>query len=133
MTIKLALFDFDGTLADSFPWFLNAFDQVADRYGFKRLDRSEIDVLRGLNARQLVAHYGIPTWKIPLIARHFRMLMRRDIAWDQIVAGMLPFLITRQIFGGAGKMGIEAESAQGEPGVYQLYGGKERPGILTVG
>ena len=33
---------------------------------------------------------------------------------------MLPFLITRQIFAGAGKMGIEAESAQGEPGVYQI-------------
>jgi proteasome accessory factor A len=46
--------------------------------------------------------------------------MRRDVAWDRIVAGMLPFLITRQIFGGAGKMGIEAESAQSEPGVYQI-------------
>ena len=46
--------------------------------------------------------------------------MRRDVAWDRIVAGMLPFLITRQIFAGAGKMGIEAESAQGEPGVYQI-------------
>jgi proteasome accessory factor A len=33
---------------------------------------------------------------------------------------MLPFLITRQIFAGAGKMGIEAESAQSEPGVYQI-------------
>jgi Pup amidohydrolase len=51
---------------------------------------------------------------------HDNYLMRRDIAWDRIVAGMLPFLITRQIFGGAGKMGIEAESAQGEPGVYQI-------------
>jgi proteasome accessory factor A len=51
---------------------------------------------------------------------HDNFLMRRDIAWDRIVAGMLPFLITRQIFAGAGKMGIEAESAQGEPGVYQI-------------
>jgi Pup amidohydrolase len=51
---------------------------------------------------------------------HDNYLMRRDVAWDKIVAGMLPFLITRQIFAGAGKMGIEAESAQGEPGVYQI-------------
>jgi Pup amidohydrolase len=51
---------------------------------------------------------------------HDNYLMRRDVAWDRIVAGMLPFLITRQIFAGAGKMGIEAESAQGEPGVYQI-------------
>ena len=38
--------------------------------------------------------------------------MRRDVAWDRIVSPeSLPFLITRQIFAGAGKMGIEAESA----------------------
>jgi Pup amidohydrolase len=51
---------------------------------------------------------------------HDNYLMRRDIAWDRIVAGILPFLITRQIFAGAGKMGIEAESGQSEPGVYQI-------------
>jgi proteasome accessory factor A len=46
--------------------------------------------------------------------------MSRGIAWDRIVAGVLPFLVTRQIFGGAGKMGVEAESASGEPGVFQI-------------
>ncbi len=51
---------------------------------------------------------------------HDNYLMSRDIAWDRIVAGILPFLITRQIFAGAGKMGIEAESASGDPGVYQI-------------
>src|SRR5439155_10154577 len=40
--------------------------------------------------------------------------------WDRIVAGMLPFLITRQIFAGAGKMGVEAESAASQPGIFQI-------------
>ena len=51
---------------------------------------------------------------------HDNYLMRRDIAWDQIVAGILPFLVTRQIFSGAGKMGVETESGQSEPGIYQI-------------
>src|SRR5437016_9649013 len=51
---------------------------------------------------------------------HDNYLMRRDIPWDRIVAGALPFLITRQIFAGAGKMGIEAESASGAPGIFQI-------------
>ena len=51
---------------------------------------------------------------------HDNYLMRRDVAWDRLVAGILPFLITRQIFAGAGKMGIEAESAASQPGVYQI-------------
>src|ERR1044072_5350910 len=51
---------------------------------------------------------------------HDNYLMRRDVPWDRIVAGTLPFLVTRQIFAGAGKMGIEAESAVGQPGVFQI-------------
>ena len=51
---------------------------------------------------------------------HDNYLMRRDVPWNQIVTGVLPFLITRQIFAGAGKLGIEVESAAGEPGVYQI-------------
>ncbi|HEV8423082.1 MAG TPA: proteasome accessory factor PafA2 family protein [Chthoniobacterales bacterium] len=51
---------------------------------------------------------------------HDNYLMRRDVPWDRIVSGVLPFLITRQIFAGAGKMGIETESAGGQPGTYQI-------------
>src|SRR5256714_4137374 len=51
---------------------------------------------------------------------HDNYLMSRHIAWDQIVAGILPFLVTRQIFAGAGKMGVEAENGQSEPGIYQI-------------
>src|SRR6266446_436581 len=51
---------------------------------------------------------------------HDNYLMSRHIAWDQIVAGILPFLITRQIFAGAGKMGVEGENANSQPGVFQI-------------
>ena len=51
---------------------------------------------------------------------HDNYLMRRDVPWNSIVAGVLPFLVTRQIFAGAGKMGLEAESSAGRPGVYQI-------------
>src|ERR1700747_2854110 len=51
---------------------------------------------------------------------HDNYLMRRDVPWDRIVAATLPFLITRQIFAGSGKMGMEGESAVGQPGVFQI-------------
>ncbi|HKS31619.1 MAG TPA: proteasome accessory factor PafA2 family protein [Chthoniobacterales bacterium] len=51
---------------------------------------------------------------------HDNYLMTRDIPWDRIVTGILPFLVTRQIFAGAGKMGIEGESSQGDPGIFQI-------------
>lgn len=51
---------------------------------------------------------------------HDNYLMRRDVPWDRLVADVLPFLITRQIFAGAGKIGVEGESAAGQPGVFQI-------------
>jgi proteasome accessory factor A len=51
---------------------------------------------------------------------HDNFLMSRDTPWERIVADALPFLVTRQIFCGAGKLGIEAESAASEQGIYQI-------------
>jgi proteasome accessory factor PafA2 len=51
---------------------------------------------------------------------HDNYLMKREVPWDKIVTAILPFLITRQIFAGAGKMGVEAESVSGQPGLYQI-------------
>jgi proteasome accessory factor A len=51
---------------------------------------------------------------------HDNYLLRRDVPWDRIVSGVLPFLITRQIFAGSGKMGVEVESASSQPGLFQI-------------
>jgi proteasome accessory factor A len=51
---------------------------------------------------------------------HDNYLMRRDVPWDRLVRDVVPFLVTRQIFAGAGKLGIEGEDQVGQPGVYQL-------------
>ena len=51
---------------------------------------------------------------------HDNYLVRRELPWPRLVAGMLPFLVTRQIFAGAGKLGIEGEETAGRAGVFQL-------------
>jgi phosphoglycolate phosphatase len=84
----LLIFDFDGTLADSFDWFLDTSDAVADRFGFDRFDRRDLEGLRRLDARQLLMRQRVPSWKLPLIARHARQLMARDIARIPLFDGM---------------------------------------------
>lgn len=51
---------------------------------------------------------------------HDNYLMRRDVPWDRIVSDVVPFLVTRQVFAGAGKMGVESESAAVQNGIYQI-------------
>jgi len=70
----LAIFDFDGVLADSADWVISAFNSVADRYGFRKVDDEEIAMLRGLGTREIIAYLGVPMWRLPAIGKHMREL-----------------------------------------------------------
>lgn len=43
---------------------------------------------------------------------HENYLMRRDVPFERVLAGLLPFLVTRIIFTGAGKVGVEGGSRE---------------------
>ncbi len=51
---------------------------------------------------------------------HDNYLMERDVPFDYLKTSILPFFITRQIFAGAGKIGIETEAGLATPGHFQL-------------
>lgn len=74
MKYRLAIFDLDGTLADSLPWFMRVANSVADRHGFRRIETDEIESLRGKGSREIVRHLQVPMWRIPLIARDVRRM-----------------------------------------------------------
>lgn len=73
-TYRLVIFDFDGTLADSFPWFTGVLDQTADRFGFRRIDPAEREALRASSSREILQRFGVSPWKLPMIAAHMRRL-----------------------------------------------------------
>lgn len=100
MAYRLFIFDFDGTLADSFPWFCAVLNQVADRYGFRRVEAHEVETLRGWEPRQMLAHLRVPAWKLPMIANHMRGLMARDICGIRLFEGA-DALLRRLAEGGA--------------------------------
>lgn len=88
MRYRLALFDFDGTLADSFPWFLVVVNRLADEHRFRRMEEHEIETLRGQPARQIMAHLQMPAWKLPQVARGFRRHMAREIGEIRLFPGV---------------------------------------------
>jgi phosphoglycolate phosphatase len=74
MKYKLAIFDLDGTLSDSFPWFLRIVNTAADKHGFRRIEDHEIDSVRGKGSREIVKFFEVPRWKLPIIARDMRRM-----------------------------------------------------------
>jgi phosphoglycolate phosphatase len=80
MKYRLAIFDFDGTLADSFPFFIRVFNQLAEHHGFKRIDPDFAPAFRHYNARQMMEKVGLPAWKLPFVAKSYISLMRHNAA-----------------------------------------------------
>jgi phosphoglycolate phosphatase len=65
MIRPFVIFDFDGTVADSFAESLLAYNHVAPRLRLRTVKESEIPDLRRLGAGHLMQALGIPMWKLP--------------------------------------------------------------------
>jgi phosphoglycolate phosphatase len=89
---KLAIFDLDGTLSDSFPWFQRVLNSVADKHRFRRVDADEIDMLRGKSSRDIIRHLQVPLWRIPIIAADMRRLKSQSIDSIPLFPGVAPML-----------------------------------------
>lgn len=85
---RLVIFDFDGTLADSFPWFMRVVNEAAARYRFKRIEEADLDTLRGYSARQMMKHLAVPSWKLPLVVRMMRKMKADDVRQIALFAGV---------------------------------------------
>ncbi len=94
MPYSLAIFDLDGTLADSFPWFRLHVNAVAARYRFRQVEDGDIDGLRHASTREILDFLDVPRWKLPFIARHMRRLKTEHAASIPLFAGVDTMLDT---------------------------------------
>jgi phosphoglycolate phosphatase len=88
MPYSLVIFDLDGTLADSFPWFQRNLNEVADRFGFRRVTESDVEPLRHASTREMLSRLEVPMWKLPFIARHMRRLKTEQAASIPLFGGV---------------------------------------------
>jgi phosphoglycolate phosphatase len=52
---------------------------VADEFGFDRVDKNQVAILRRHDAATLLRLHHVPLWKVPFIAARFRRLMAQQI------------------------------------------------------
>lgn len=73
---RLAIFDFDGTIADSLPVFLTLINVAARKFGFKQCNDDELERLRNLSPKRIMKELEVPFWKLPGIAKFARSYFR---------------------------------------------------------
>lgn len=88
MPDALVIFDLDGTLADSFPWFRTVVNDVARVFDFRPLADDEVEPLRHAGPREILRRLDVPFWKLPAIARHMRALKRGQVETIPLFAGV---------------------------------------------
>ncbi len=74
MSPRLVILDFDGTLADSWPWFRAILPDAMRHFGLAPITPDQAEAMRGEAPRALLQRLGIPAWQIPRIALHLRRL-----------------------------------------------------------
>src|SRR5262245_7332567 len=63
--IKMIIYDFDGTIADSLPATLEAYNRVAGEKGFKPVTASNAHSLRAMGHREASRELGIRLYQVP--------------------------------------------------------------------
>jgi phosphoglycolate phosphatase len=102
VSLKLVVWDFDGTLADSLPTAVGIFNRIAPEMGFKPLE--DVAAARGMSTRRLMREHGISLWRLPRLVRRYQTLAAEEADKLKLVAG-LPAALSA-IAGGGMRLGI---------------------------
>jgi phosphoglycolate phosphatase len=94
MSYSLAIFDLDGTLADSLPWFRQVLNDVARKFDFRPLTPDQIEQMRRSGSRDILRMLDVPLWKVPRIATHMRAMKRDALRDIPLFAGVPDMLRT---------------------------------------
>lgn len=94
------IFDFDGTLVDSFPNAVEVFNLLAEDYGFRKIKADEIASLKDLNSTEFVKYLKVPIYKIP------RVIYRARKEINKKMPELLPFDDIPRVLAGLQEMGF---------------------------
>ena len=92
MTVKVVLFDFDGTIADTYNAIANITNQLSSEFGYKALSQEELLLLKNLSSREIVKVSEISIFKIPFLVRRVRSELSKEIAHLSPIKGIIPVL-----------------------------------------
>jgi phosphoglycolate phosphatase-like HAD superfamily hydrolase len=82
----IVIFDFDGTIADTFMMAVNIFYRLKPRWPL--LPKGEVERLRGMAFMQVARELQIPPWDIPFLLAKGRKIMTAHLDEAVLIPGM---------------------------------------------
>lgn len=94
--IKLVVFDFDGTIADTLEPTIHIYNRLAPFFRTKKIQRSELDRVRGEKPKRLLWEYGVGPVKLLLLTLTIRRFLKKQIATIPLQSGIAEALFALQ-------------------------------------
>ncbi|WP_051358266.1 HAD hydrolase-like protein [Rubidibacter lacunae] len=80
MTIAAAVFDFDGTIADSQAATIAIANHLSGEFGYAPVTPADLVELSDLSSREIVRRANIPAIKLPCLLRRVQLELRKQAA-----------------------------------------------------
>lgn len=84
----LVLFDFDGTIANTFDALVKILNKHKEKYGYQKITPSLVKKLRDKSLSEIVNLAGISKWKLFFIARRAKKELNSQLEIVPLVKGM---------------------------------------------
>ena len=79
MSVKVIIFDFDGTLADTLDALVRITNRLAEEFGYQTAAPEELSTVRALSSREIVKKSGISFLKLPFLLKKIREELQPEI------------------------------------------------------
>lgn len=92
--MKVLIFDFDGTIADSFNAVLGIANRLADEFGYPSTSLETAKHLKNLSSREIIRQSRVAFWQIPFLLKRLRAELHHEIRHLHPIPGMKEALQT---------------------------------------
>lgn len=110
------IFDFDGTIADTFSHALEILNSMAAEFGYRALSGEDLPKARDMTTRQLMRFLGISSRRLPVVAHKGVRLLRARINEIQPLPGMPEAL--RALRAQGRRLGIVTSNSEENVGIF---------------
>ena len=98
------IFDFDGTIADTFHYLLRIGNRLSEEFNFNKIGPDEVNAMKDKNVRETIQHLNIPLLKIPMIVAKAKKELHKEIDSVEPIEDLKEILLQIKALGY--KMGI---------------------------
>lgn len=93
MSVKVIIFDFDGTVADTFDAIVKITNRLSSEFGYKPVTPEELSQIRKMSSREIIKQSGVSIFKLPFILRKLKSELNEQIYFLNFIAGIKETLL----------------------------------------